>query len=202
MTTSALLIFAIALLINSGSPGPSIAALVARVINAGPASVLPFVMAMWLGEVGWLLAAILGLGLIAQKLIVALTLIKFCGAAYLIYLAWKMWHAPADPHGQLPTAKSPFSLFATGMALTLGNPKIALFYLALLPSLIHLQDISALDTAKLAVTCLTVMAFTDLAWVAAASTARHFLKSPRANKIANRTGACAMGGAALAIATR
>ena len=202
ITTSALLIFAIALLINSGSPGPSIAALVARVINAGPTSVLPFLMAMWIGEVGWLLAAILGLGLVAQKLIMLLTVIKFFGVAYLLYLAWKMWNAPADPEGRMPTAKSPFSLFTTGMALTLGNPKIALFYLALLPSLVHLQDVTPLDAAKLALTCLAVMAFTDLAWVIAASMARHFLKSPRAIRIANRTGACAMGGAAVAIATR
>lgn len=202
MTLASLLIFAIALLINSGAPGPSVAALVARVINAGAASVLPFLLAMWVGEVGWLLAAILGLGIIAQKLIVVLTVIKFGGVAYLLYLAWKMWNAPTEPQGQLPVARSPLKMFFTGISFTIGNPKIALFYLALLPSLIDLHSLSVLNVAELCVTCFAVMAVTDVLWVAAASAARHFLRSSRAVKIANRASACAMTGAAVAIATR
>jgi threonine/homoserine/homoserine lactone efflux protein len=203
MTTAALLIFALALLVNAGSPGPSVAALVARVISAGPGSVLPFLLAMWIGEVGWLIAAILGLGLMAQKLLFVLTIIKFAGVAYLLYLAWKMWNAPVKPEGaDLPTARSPWKLFATGLSLTIGNPKIALFYMALLPSLINLQTLSAFDAVKIAMTCLCVMAFTDLSWVAAASWARRLLKSPRAVRIANRSSACAMGCAAVAIAAK
>ena len=203
MTVAALLIFALALLVNAGTPGPSVAALVARVISAGPASVLPLLLAMWLGEIGWLLAAILGIGLIAQKLIVLLTLIKFLGVGYLLFLAWKMWHAPADARaGELPRASSPLKLFATGLSLTIGNPKIALFYLALLPSLINLANLTAVDAAKLALTCLAVMAFTDLSWVLAAASARCFLRSPKAIRIANRTSACAMAGAAVAIAAK
>lgn len=203
MTTAALIIFALALLVNAGSPGPSIAALVARVISAGPASVLPFLLAMWIGEVGWLLAAILGLGIVAQKLFLVLAVIKIGGVTYLLYLAWKMWHAPVNPDGkELPVARSHWKLFATGLSLTIGNPKIALFYLALLPSLINLQTLTTLDAVKLAVTCLCVMAFTDLSWVTAATWARRLLKSPPAIKIANRSSACAMGAAAVAIAAK
>ena len=54
MTLSALLVFALTLLVAAGSPGPSIAALVARVLTSGVRDVLPFLAAMWLGEVLWL----------------------------------------------------------------------------------------------------------------------------------------------------
>ena len=54
MDLSALLIFAGALALAAGSPGPSIAALVARVISRGYGGVIPFTAAMWIGEAIWL----------------------------------------------------------------------------------------------------------------------------------------------------
>lgn len=203
MDLAALGLFAAALFVNAGSPGPSIAALVARVISHGLGSVLPFLLAMWVGEGMWLMAAVLGLGFIAQQFYLAFTLIKYCGVAYLLFLAWKMWTAPVTVNeGTLPTAKSPVALFMTGMALTLGNPKIMVFYLALLPSLIDLNRVSAFGLFELVGVAFAVMMTVDLAWAFAASWARRWLKSPRAIRIANRSSACAMGGAAVVIATR
>src|SRR3546814_9022647 len=63
---SALLLFAGALLIAAGSPGPSIAALVARVVTAGWRGVLPFIAAMWIGEAIWLSLAVWGLAAVAE----------------------------------------------------------------------------------------------------------------------------------------
>ena len=54
MDTSSIAIFAGALLLSAGTPGPSIAALVSRVLTNGWRDVLPFLLAMWLGEVMWL----------------------------------------------------------------------------------------------------------------------------------------------------
>src|SRR3546814_980276 len=65
---SALLLFAGALLIAAGSPGPSIAALVARVVTAGWRGVLPFIAAMWIGEAIWLSLAVWGLAAVAESL--------------------------------------------------------------------------------------------------------------------------------------
>ncbi len=196
-------LFAAALFVNAGSPGPSIAALVARVISRGLGSVLPFLAAMWIGEALWLVAAVLGLGFVAQKFFLLFTVIKYTGVAYLLYLAWKMWTAPADvPSGDLPQDDSSLRLFLTGMALTIGNPKIMVFYLALLPSLIDLNSVGAVGLAELVATAVLVMMTVDLAWAFAASWARGWLRSPRAVRIANRASATAMGGAAVAIATR
>lgn len=60
MTLSALAVFAFALLVTAGTPGPSVAALVARVLTNGVRDVLPFLAAMWLGEAMWLTLAVAG----------------------------------------------------------------------------------------------------------------------------------------------
>jgi threonine/homoserine/homoserine lactone efflux protein len=198
-----LAIFAVALFINSSSPGPSVAALVARVLTGGWRSVMPLLAAMWFGEALWLTAAVFGLSVMAQTIYWAFVVLKYIGVAYLLYLAYRMWTAPSDvKDGALPTGASSWRLFMTGMAITLGNPKIMVFYLALLPSIVDLARISLMGWMELTVTMVAVIVAVDLTWVMIAAQARRWLKSPRAVRIANRTSATAMGGAALAIATR
>src|SRR5262245_37707828 len=132
MDLSALIIFALALVVAAGSPGPSIAALCARVIARGYRRVVPFLAAMWVGEAIWLSLAVFGLAYVADAFHWTFVLLKYCGVVYLLFLAYKMWTAPAEVHeGSLPHADSPLRLFLAGMAVTLGNPKIMVFYLAL-----------------------------------------------------------------------
>lgn len=203
MTLSALSVFAITLIIAAGSPGPSIAALVARVLNRGIRDVLPFVVAMWVGEAVWLTFAVAGLSVIAHSFAIVFTALKYAGAAYLLFIAWKMWNAPADVRDTaLPTARRPWQMFVAGLLVTFGNPKIMLFYLALLPTLIDLGHVDTLAWGELVATMVAVLALVDFAWAIAASKARRFLRSPRAVRIANRTSATVMGGAAVAIASR
>ncbi len=162
MELAVLGLFAAALFVNAGSPGPSIAALVARVISGGLGSVLPFLMAMWIGEALWLMAAVLGLGLVAAKFYLLFAVLKYLGVAYLIYLAWRMWTAPAEVKAsELPSERSGLRMFLAGMALTLGNPKLMVFYLALLPSIIDLGSITTLGLLELVIVAIMVMATVD-----------------------------------------
>jgi threonine/homoserine/homoserine lactone efflux protein len=203
MSITSLLIFAGALLVAAGSPGPSIAALVARVMTRGLSGVFPFLLAMWIGEAIWLSLAVFGLAYVAQTFHFAFVALKWAGVAYLAFLAWKMWTAPVTVgDGELPKADSPLRLFFAGMAVTLGNPKIMMFYLALLPTIIDLASVSIVGWVELTATMAVVLIAIDLAWVLAASQARKLLKSKRAMKIANRISATTMAGAAAAIAAR
>ena len=203
MTVSALLLFAGALVINAGTPGPSIGALVARVVARGPGAVMPFLAAMWIGEALWLTAAVTGLSAVAAHFAVLFSVIKGVGIAYLLVLAWRMWHAPVATDGaSLPDAGSAAGLFMSGMAVTLGNPKLMAFYLAILPALVDLSGVTAAMWAELVAAMALVLITVDLAWVAAATVARRLLRSPRAVRISNRAGALAMGGAALGIAAK
>jgi len=203
VSVAALLIFALALFVVAGSPGPAIAALVARVLSRGLRDVAPFLAGMWIGEAAWLTCAVAGLTVLAQSFSALFLAIKYLGAAYLLLLAARMWFAPAEvAAGELPAAQKPWRLLLGGMAVTLGNPKIMVFYVALLPTLVDISHVGLLSWAELTLTMLVVLAATDLTWAVLAARARRLLTSRRAVTIANRASATMMAGAAAAIATR
>lgn len=198
-----LLIFAGMLFFAAGSPGPSIAALVARVLTSGWRDVMPFLAAMWIGEAIWLTLAVWGLAALATTFHTAFLVLKWVGVAYLVYIAWRLWRRdPRTREGAVPERGSAAGLFGAGLAVTLGNPKIAVFYLALLPTIIDLGAITVGGWLALTLTMLAVLVVIDLAWVALAARARRLLRTPAAVRIANRCSAGMMAGAATLIATR
>jgi threonine/homoserine/homoserine lactone efflux protein len=93
-------------------------------------------------------------------------------------------------------------MFAAGLTVTLGNPKIMVFYVALLPTIVNLEKVGTVAWLELTATMFIVLMSVDLAWALFAVRARRLLRSPRAVKIANRTSATMMAGAAAAIAAR
>lgn len=201
MTLTNLLVFALALCVAAGSPGPSVAALVARVLTNGLRDVLPFLAAMWLGEALWLGCAVAGLAVVARTLGVVFLAIKLIGVAYLLFLAWKMWFAPTEvSKSEMPSGQSAWRMFGAGLTVTLGNPKIMVFYLALLPTIVDLDRVGGTAWLELTAVTLVVLMSVDLAWALLAVRARRLLTSRKAVKIANRTSATMMAGAAAVIA--
>ena len=203
MTLASLLVFATTLFVAAGSPGPSIAALVARVLSRGARDVLPFLLAMWVGEAIWLSLAVAGLAAIAESFQPVFIAIKWIGVGYLLYLAWKMWFSePAEPGEAIPESRSALKMFIAGLTVTLGNPKIMIFYVALLPSIIDLAGVTPVGWLELLGAMFLTLVVVHLSWVMLAARARQFLRSRRAVRIANRVSAGTMAGAAAAIAAR
>ena len=91
-------------------------------------------------------------------------------------------------------------MFVTGMMITLGNPKIMVFYLALVPAMIDLRQLDLLAWGELALTMLVVLILVDLGWALFAARARRLLTNHRAVRVANRISATVMAGAAVTIA--
>src|SRR3954451_21966353 len=119
---TALLVFAGALFVAAASPGPGIAAIVARVLGRGADGAVAFTMGVGVGDVVWLTFAVAGLAVLAQTFGLVFTLIKFAGAAYLLFLAWKLWTAPVaivDPAAAAPQRQRPWRAFLGGLAVTL-----------------------------------------------------------------------------------
>lgn len=203
MTLTGLLVFTAALAVAAASPGPTVTALVARVLVRGTSGALAFMLGLSIAELVWLTAAVLGLAYIAKTFAIAFLVLKYAGAAYLAYLAWRMWTAPAEPkQASEPEAEHAARLFFAGVSLTLGNPKIMVFYLALLPNLIDLQAVTALGFFELLAVTFVVLTLIDGAYVLLAARARRFLTNARAIKLVNRSSGALMAGAAVAIATR
>lgn len=203
MPLSSLLLFALIYAGAVASPGPGIAALVARVMTSGTRGILGFVLGMVVGDLTWFTIAGGGFALLAQTFAPVFVALKVGGVLYLVFLAWRTWNAPVD--AALPVAspcQDALRTFLGGLAMTLGNPKVILFFLALLPSVVDLPHLSVLGLATMAVILISVLATVLTLYVLAADRARRTFTSCQARRRMNRGSATVMAGAAVAIALR
>lgn len=204
MDPAALLIFAAALFVAAASPGPGIAAIVARVLGRGLNGAVAFTAGLALGDVVWLTIAILGLAAIEHTFYGVFLVIKYAGVLYLLYLAYRLWTQPVEAREVVAQASNdkPVRLFLAGLAVTMGNPKVMVFYLALLPSLINLQAVTLLGWLELSLVTLGVLAVVFGTYVLLAARTRALFTSPRAIRMVNRGTGAVMASAAVAIAAK
>ena len=202
MEQLAFLTFAMVLLVAVISPGPAIAALVARIMARGTDGIAAFCAGLVLGDLIWLSCAMFGLAALAALFQPVFLIVKYVGAAYLLFLAWKLWRDSGAPVQAEPVRGQGRQLFGAALLLSLGNPKIMLFYLALMPTVIDLTRLTVTDMAELAAIVAVVVSVVLAGYVLLAAHARRMFTSPRAVQIVNRTAGLAMAGAAAAIVAR
>lgn len=203
MTLASLLIFASVFGVAAAAPGPTLAALVARVLGAGTRGILPFCIGLVASDLLWLGAAVFGLAMVAALFQSVFAALKYLGAAYLLYLAWKLWTTPAAAPGEArPVRGEGLRLFLGAIAVGSGNPKTALFYLALLPTVISLGQVSPQDFAALAAVVVAVYAAILACYVLAAERARRAIRNTRVVRYVRRATGVVMAGAAAAVAMR
>jgi threonine/homoserine/homoserine lactone efflux protein len=203
VTLTGFLTYALALGIAAAIPGPGVIALVARALGSGFRPTLPMLFGLALGDIVYLAFAVLGLAYVASTFGTVFIVIKYLGAAYLVWMAISFWRAGITTEkvsGE--AAGSPLSAFLAGFMVTLGNPKVIVFYLALLPTFIDLSSVTPVDFMLLIILTFAVLIAVLMPYVGLAGRARHMLQSPKALKVLNRTAATFLAGAAAAIATR
>ena len=204
MDPAALLIFAATLFVAAASPGPGIAAILARVLGRGMNGAVAFTAGLALGDVVWLTIAVLGLAAVAHTFHGVFLAIKYAGVVYLLYLAYRLWTQPVEARDVVAEASGdrPLRLFLAGLAVTMGNPKVMVFYLALLPSLIDLQAVTLLGWLELSLVTLGVLTIVFGSYVLLAARTRRLFTSPRAVRMINRGTGTVMASAAVAIAAK
>lgn len=120
------------------TPGPNMIYLVSRSISQGPKAGLISLCGVALGLVIYMLCAAFGITALLFAVPYAYDVLRLAGAAYLLWLAWQA----VRPGGQSPfrirdlPKDRPRKLFLMGFLTALLNPKIAVFYLSLLPQFI------------------------------------------------------------------
>jgi threonine/homoserine/homoserine lactone efflux protein len=202
MTLSSLIIFAAVYFAAVATPGPGVAALVARVLGQGLRGVGPFIAGYFVADMIWLILAATGLALVAKAFAGVFLAIKFAGAFYLLFLAWKMATAPAAYGAAPPQASRGWRAFFGSLSLTLGNPKVMVFFLSIMPLIVDVRTLTPLALAELAAVSAVVIFSTLAAYALAANRARAFLSSTRAMRFVHRAAGGLMAGAAVAVATR
>ncbi|MCD7060043.1 LysE family translocator [Pelagibacterium xiamenense] len=195
--------YAVALAIAAAIPGPGIAAAVGKALGSGFRPALWFLGGLVLGDLTYLSFAVLGLTAIAATYSGLFVVIKFAGAAYLVYLAISFWRAGIDP--EKVSARKGSGFFASmlsGFSVTISNPKTIIFYMALLPTVVDLEQVTPADFGWLVVISIAVLYVVLVPYIALAAKARNFLRNPRALKFLNRGAAGAMAGAAAFIVAK
>lgn len=129
MELATLIAFAAAFFVFAASPGPDNMTIVARTITHGAASGLAYGAGTVAGILIFLTLAAFGLSILAAEMGTVMAVLRYGGAAYLIWMGFKLWTAePVVPDLQPMNGRhSLLSIFATGTALNLGNPKMPLF---------------------------------------------------------------------------
>jgi threonine/homoserine/homoserine lactone efflux protein len=132
---STLLLFAGASLALLAIPGPAVIYVVTRSIEHGRTAGMVSMLGVETGTFAYALAAAAGLsGLIAAS-VTAFTVVKYAGAAYLLYLGVRKLLERDQPQDALPSGRS--QLFLKGALVQVLNPKIAIFFVAFLPQFVH-----------------------------------------------------------------
>ncbi len=202
MTLSSLFIFAAVYFAAVATPGPGVAALVARVLGQGLKGVAPFIAGYFVADMIWLILAATGLAVVAKTFAGVFLAIKFAGAAYLLYLAWRMATSPEAFGGAPPQASRGWRAFFGSLSLTLGNPKVMVFFLSIMPLVVDVRTLTPLALAELAAVSAVVIFSTLAGYALAANRARALLSSTRAMRFVQRAAGGLMAGAAVAVATR
>ncbi len=201
MDMTTVLAFAAAFFVFAASPGPDNMTIVARTITHGALSGIAYGIGTVAGILIFLTLAAFGLSLIAQEMGVAMTVLRYGGAAYLIWMGVKMWTAPAVVPELQPAGgrQGLLSILLTGFVLNLGNPKMPLFYVALLPNIVG-RSLNVDHLAVLAAVILGVEVLVIGGHVMLAVRARKLLRSERIVKRVNRLAGSVMIGSGVAVA--
>jgi len=193
-----LLAFAVAALVLIAVPGPSVLFVIGRALALGRKGGLLSVLGNAAGEVVQIAAVALGVGVVLAQSLLLFSVVKFAGAAYLVYLGIQ-----AIRHrGSGPTAADPANPSSTARVLREGfivgatNPKSIVFFVAVLPQFV---DYSAgaipVQLGTLGAAFLLIALVSDSTWAFAAGTARHwFARSPRRIAALSTTGGVMMIG--------
>ena len=199
-TITPFLAYAAALGIAAFIPGPGVAGLVGQSLGNGARAGLFFLAGIALGDIVYLTVAVAGLAALAEIFAEALLVVKILGGAYLVYLAVIFWRSKGGLVG-VRAAKDHSGVRAllAGFAVTLGNPKTIVFYLALLPTVMDLHAVGISQWAVLAPLTVVVL-FTVLSpYALVAAKARGLMMRPQALRRLNRVAGGIIGTAGAAI---
>jgi threonine/homoserine/homoserine lactone efflux protein len=201
ITSTIALIFAV--LIFALIPGPGVMSIIAQSVSRGFKSTALYCLGVVSGDLCYLLMAIFGMGFVAQKLGTGFMILKWAGAAYLVYLGVKSWLAapPAADCSNLPTEKGFGKTYLAGLCVSLGNPKLIAFYCGFLPGFMDLQALTSGDVVVVACSVIPTVLAVLLVYAWLGDRSRAAIRSPKIWKIANRCAGSVLIGSGVAVAT-
>lgn len=189
MGIEASLTFFVAIFIFSVTPGPGVFAILAKSLSQGVMRTLPFSIGMACGDIVYLVLACFGLSAIAMQFEEVFLAIRYAGAAYLIYLGYKMWVAPvniSEPGKAVKVKGEGIAAAVQGFMISSSNPKVVLFYIAFLPTFMDVTALQGYDIVYASLVAFSALVLGLTLVSLGAARAGKMIKSERALKRMNR----------------
>jgi threonine/homoserine/homoserine lactone efflux protein len=182
-------------------PGPTILLVISYALGHGQRTTAATVAGVALGDFTAMTASMLGLGALLATSAAIFTVLKWVGAAYLVWLGVKLWRAPVldaatQDAGEVSTER-PIRIFLHTYVVTALNPKSIVFFVAFLPQFLDLTRPLFSQMLIFETTVLVLATLNATANALLASAARTTIRKPKIQTIVNRTGGSLLIGAGL-----
>lgn len=187
------------------SPGPGVVMTLTNSLRYGLRGTLGGILGIAFGALVVAAISATSLGVVLATSATAFTILKFIGAAYLIYLGVRLWRAPAFEFAEQSAHQASFRRrFVEGISLQLTNPKAIFFFLSVFPQFIDSSNSYAAQFFTLVLTYSSLVVVIHCLYAFFAQRAKAWLTSERGCHTINKaSGATFMFfGAALAVAKR
>lgn len=187
------------------SPGPDNLFVLMQSAQHGWRAGITVVVGLCLGLVVHTCAVALGLAAVLAASAAAFTLMKVLGAAYLLWLAWGAWRAPASSVATPVAAQTASAgaahalrLLGRGVVMNVTNPKVLMFFMAFLPQFVDAgrgQVTAQIITLGATFAAAAFLVFSTIA-VFSGVFGQLLLRSARAQRLLNRTASVVFAGLA------
>jgi threonine/homoserine/homoserine lactone efflux protein len=181
-------------------PGPTILLVIGQSLGGGARNALPLVAGVALGDLTAMTLSLAGLGAILAASASAFTMLKWVGAAYLIWLGVAMWRAPVDAAAAPPLQGR--RAMRQAYVVTALNPKGIVFFVAFVPQFVDPARPFLTQAVILVATFVTLAAANAALYAVLAARLSGAVRRPRLRRALNRTGGAVLVGAGLAVALR
>lgn len=165
-----LIAFVVASVVLTITPGPAVFYIVTRSLSQGRRAGLASVGGVALGNLGNSIGASVGLAALFAISSLAFWVVKYAGAAYLIYLGVKALRRPSETlEAPRPRSSPPAVIFRDGFIVALLNPKTTLFFSAFLPQFLDPHSSTIVQSVALGTAFVLIASVTDTTYALTAS---------------------------------
>ncbi|TPM11638.1 LysE family translocator [Mesorhizobium sp. B2-3-11] len=203
MTPTAFFAYCAAVTLAAATPGPAMFTVITNGVSRGFLRAFMAGVGVAAGDAVLVTLALLGLVALAQTFEWIFLLLKYAGAAYLIFLGIRMWRASATQPNGPQTAQARLSrFFFLGASIALGNPKAILFHASIMPLILDLDTLTFVDGLLVVAVVISVNILTMGVYAVLAGRASGWFRTPGRMRLMNRFAGSAMIGTGALIAAR
>lgn len=173
-------------------PGPTVTVIVANSLKHGTRAGLLNVAGTQLGLALMMATLVVGLSSVIAAMGWLFDWLRFVGAAYLVWLGWKLLRSAGDIETSVAMPRGGFLL--QGFVVLMANPKALLWFGAFIPQFVDPKGDYVAQIVLLGVTAMLVALLSDGAYAVLTGRAGALLSRKRARIVSRLSGACLIGG--------